>query len=182
VSGHPQSPSAAELVAAGREAQARLTVLETRLSQSEAREAQLLKQVQDLTARCDQLAKAHDALQRQHQTLGAGLADARLGILNMSGAAAQPTPKPGSGRPIVDLVSQLRADTQSLFAQSIATSGRPGVVVEGLDVEIRGDLDLGDKVGIRTFAPGQSGPAAASVIRFSLKPELRIEVPDKPNK
>jgi hypothetical protein len=87
-----------------------------------------------------------------------------------------------SSRPITDLVNELHADAATLFAKPIRPPDAPhaaGVVVDALEFEIRGDLAIGDKVGLRTFSPDRAGPEAASVVRFSLKPEMRIEVPDE---
>lgn len=88
----------------------------------------------------------------------------------------------GGSKPIVDLVDELRADVAGLFTVPFRASDQPeapGVVIDGLDFEIRGGLTLGQKVGLSSFAADQHDPAAASVVRFSIRPEMRVRVPDE---
>lgn len=90
----------------------------------------------------------------------------------------------GSGfvpRQIVRLVEELRRDAEPLLSRQPAAatgaSSGPRVAVGGLDIELRGVFSVEDgKAAISTFPPGSASPEAASTIRFTLRPEQRIEI------
>lgn len=86
---------------------------------------------------------------------------------------------PRSGKTVTDLVAGLRDEAAGLFAlpEMRPEAAGPRVVVEGLDVEIRGDLDLTDGVGLRAYSADKASAQAASTIRFTLRPEVRIATP-----
>lgn len=127
--------------------------------------------------------KLRSELQRANAQLAKGVSE--IATLQQTIADLQDKLKASgeakSARAIADLVQDLRADAANLFAapfRSEESSGVPGVVVDGLDFEIRGALDIGDKVGLRAVSASQAGPDTVSIVRFSLRPEMRIREPD----
>jgi hypothetical protein len=160
--------------------QKQLVQAESSLSKLKLRQAEVEKQVLQQTSQAVRLESDLRLAQTQLAQSGTELASLQktIGDLQerLKAAGGQPASKP-----VVDLVSELRADAANLFAKPIRaadSSTVPGVVVDGLEFEIRGGLVSGDKVGLRTFAADQTDPATASIVRFSLKPEMRIELPD----
>lgn len=95
------------------------------------------------------------------------------------GEPVRPGPvRPGPAMSVPDLVGGLRREAADLFAAiGPEEADGPGLVVEELDIEIRGDLDLDDGVGLRAYAADRASPQAASTIRFKLRPEVRIVAP-----
>lgn len=162
-------------------AQQKLAESEGALSEFKLRQAESDKRLQEQTMQAVKLGTDLRVAQAQlAQNIGeiAALQKA-IGDLQdrLKAAGAQPASKP-----VADLVSELRADTADLLGKPFRAADNPaapGVVIDGLEFEIRGSLVIGDKIGLRTFAADQSDPAAASVMRFSIKPEMRVEVPDE---
>lgn len=163
--------------------------LAARLANFERSHKQLSEVVQGLGARLGPIAEAvtasegrntalagrFSALTEGQSSLRSDLAQLERGMAEL--ARSPPAPEPGPARGMVDLVADLRGEVAQLFQAPTKGATGDGVVVEGLDVEIRGDLALGEGVGIRPYAPGKAGPEAASTIRFTLRPEVRIVPP-----
>lgn len=162
-----------------RDAQEKQAGAEHALSDLQARFAEADRQARD---KIGQAAKLESDLQLATARLTESVA--RIATLEKTVADLRGSAATGA-RPITDLVRELHADASTLFAKPIRSPEAPqapGVIVDGLEFEIRGDLAIGDKIGLRTFAPDRAGPEAASVVRFSLKPEMRVEVPDEEKK
>lgn len=153
---------------------------ESALSELKLRQAEADKRVQEQTV---QAVKLGSDLRLAQVQLAQSVTD--IASLHKTVADLQDRLKaaggPSASRAIHDLVGDLRADAANLFAKPFRAADSPtapGVVIDGLEFEIRGGLVIGDKVGLRSFAADQPDPAAASIVRFSLRPEMRIEVPD----
>jgi hypothetical protein len=124
-------------------------------------------------------------LERRVERLDGEVERLRREVSVLAGLEAAPGAGPGPARPgpamsVPDLVGGLRREAADLF--SIRRAGPeddagPALVVEELDIEIRGDLDLDQGVGLRAYAADRASPQAASTIRFKLRPEVRIVAP-----
>jgi seryl-tRNA synthetase len=163
--------------------QQQLVKTESKVSELEAIRAELEKRLAESVTRAARLESELKVVQAQLANGAAQIATLQKTIADLQEQAK--TDHGRSPRTVVDLVGELRADAAHLFAAPArvpdAPTG-PGVIVDGLEFEIRGDLAIGDKIGIRPFPPDRAGPEGASVVRFSLKPEMRVEVPDEEKK
>jgi hypothetical protein len=160
----------------GRDIQQKLAIAERALSELQIRFTETERQAQD---KIIQIARLESDLKLATTRLAE--CATRLAELDKVIADLRSSTASGS-RPITALISELHADAAALFAKPIRPPEAPhasGVVIDALEFEIRGDLAIGDKIGLRTFSPDRTGPEAASVVRFALKPEMRIEVPDE---
>jgi hypothetical protein len=163
-----------------------IDLLDQRITSTEMAVAGIQRELEDSKLRADRLASELHALTLAHQTLAERLVEVRNHVLKgdealahkidaMGFAAGLGDPKMAPARPVVELVEELRAEAARLFSDSEPGIGGATVEVTGLDVELRGDFALEEKiVGIRPFAPGRAGPESASTIRFALRPILHI--------
>jgi chromosome segregation ATPase len=79
------------------------------------------------------------------------------------------------------LTAQLRAAAEAAnSAVAEAQAGQSVFVVERIDAELRGGLDLDDGVGLRQ--PGEIGPGDSSTLRIALRPATRIRLVDDDEK
>lgn len=154
---------------------ARLGDAEKGLTEQRGRTEQILNQLKAVAAHNERAAadmQALDARLDKNERAFAEVASAFGFATDAGPVKQQPAP-----RPIVSMVDEIREEAAKLFVRQAA--GGSDLVVESLDVELRGDLVLDEQVGIRSFLPGRAGPEAASTIRFSLRPALRIMTPDE---
>jgi hypothetical protein len=164
--------------------QQQLASTQSKVSELEAVRAELEKRLAESVTRVASLEGELRTTQAQLTNSASQIATLQKTVADLQEQVRNVDGRSGS-RTVVDLVGELRADAAHLFAAPIRAPGAPsgpGVVVDGLEFEIRGDLAIGDKIGIRTFPPDRAGPEGASVLRFSLKPEMRVEVPDEETK
>lgn len=171
-------------IAQSRILQQQLAQAENALAESKIRYAEVSKHWQDLTAQTVKLESELRLAQAQLNQSGSEIASLQKTIADLQDRLKAATSAAAS-KTIADMVGELRADAAQLFAKPFRAAEsptKPGVVIDGLDFEIRGGLVIGDKIGLRAFAADNLDPAAASILRFSLRPEMRVEVPEDSTK
>jgi hypothetical protein len=153
--------------------QKQLVQAESSLSKLKLRQAEVEKQVLQQTSQAVRLESDLRLAQTQLAQSGTELASLQktIGDLQerLKAAGGQPASKP-----VVDLVSELRADAANLFAKPIRaadSSTVPGVVVDGLEFEIRGGLVRSACAHLQLIKQIRRLPAS-SAFRSSQKCEL----------
>ncbi len=161
-------------------ANATIRLRDDTISKQQAQVVNLTRQNQDLSKALDTSNAAvkdrDDTIARQQAQL-TDLTQKNLELTKALEDARQARP----ALPVEDLARQLRTSLENLNEEVTkkAQEGRPPVMIDNLEVEIKGGVDFTDGVRL-TQIPGQElKPESVSTIRFTLKPLTTIKIVDE---
>lgn len=98
----------------------------------------------------------------------------RVQDLNEKLAAIQATP-PKIG--VQDLVSQFKGNIDRINAD-VLSQKTSGMLVDSVEVEVRGGIDVRDGLHITQLPPSALGVASVSVLKFNLRPGSVVRIVD----
>lgn len=78
---------------------------------------------------------------------------------------------------VQDLVSQFKGNIDRINAD-VVTQKAPGMLVDSVEVEVRGGIDVQDGLHITQLPASALGEQSVSVLRFNLKPATVLRIVD----
>jgi predicted nuclease with TOPRIM domain len=134
-------------------------------------------QAEALTAQTQNLQQALAAKDVDVQKLKETLASEASRAQNLADRLKEletATPKIG----VHSLVTQFKGDIDKINREVLANRAVAGMLVDNVEVEVRGGIDVSQGLQITQLPPGQLNAVSASTIRFNLKPSAVVRIVD----
>lgn len=113
-------------------------------------------------------------LQQMRESLAAALERNQL-LTDRVTTLETATPKIG----VESLVTRFKADVDRINRDVRANPGLAGMLVDSVEVEIKGGIDVSDGVAITQLPAGALTAASASTLRFNLRPGPTLRIVDE---
>ena len=130
-----------------------------------------------VTARADKLEVSLKASDAELQSVKVALATEATRAQTLADRVKQletVTPKIS----VQGLVTQFKSDVDKINREVLANPSLAGMLVDSVEVEVRGGLDVSQGVQITQLPPGELNGASASTLRFNLRPSVTMRIVD----
>ena len=138
--------------------------------------ATLKAQVDEREARVKQIEADRDATAQRFQEQIAKLSEANLDLQNRLNDAINTAPKIKVDQLVVAFRDQVAQMNQAVLSEP--RSDQQPVMVEQMDVELKGGLDVSSGLQFVQLRPEQLSSASVSTVRFTLRPGSTIKIVD----
>ena len=138
--------------------------------------ATLKAQIDERDARVKQIEADRDATAQRFQEQIAKLSEANLDLQNRLNDAINTAPKIKVDQLVVAFRDQVAQMNQAVLSEPRAD--HQPVMVEQMEVELKGGLDVSSGLQFVQLRPEQLSPASVSTVRFTLRPGSTIKIVD----